>query len=143
MVEIKKNLVSLKILLESLDNDQIPIKDHWWVVSERLIEDHGLSTFNLTLILDRMSGIKSKEFRDKISKHFFKVLKSFAISSNEQTPRDVTLVGEQKLFSTCLTFVEINLPNFVEQKNPDLHSKDLWLLLVELSNQADLPIIYR
>ena len=147
VVEIKKNLASLKILLESLDTDQIPIQDYWRLISERLIDDHGSvegsNTSNLTLILDRLSGIKSKEFREKNLGKFFEVLKSFSNSSNEQTQRDVTLFVEQKLFSTCLTFVELNLSKFVEQKLDDFPAKDLWLLLVELSKEADLQVIYR
>ena len=102
-----------------------------------------MNTSNLTLILDRIGRINSLKFRRKISAKYFQVLKTFLQTSDQDSPRDLTLSGAQKLLSTCLTFVELNMAEFVDKHISDFEQKDLWNVLLDLSKETDLPVVYR
>ena len=84
------------------------------------------------------------QFRRKICAKYFEVLKTFLQSSDQESPaRDLTLSGAQKLISTCLTFVELNMSEFVEENICDFEQNNLWNVLLQLSKETDLAVVYR
>ena len=84
------------------------------------------------------------QFRRKICAKYFEVLKTFLQNSDQESPaRDLTLSGAQKLISTCLTFVELNMSEFVEENICDFEQNNLWNVLLQLSKETDLAVVYR